>query len=859
LALAKAVVHLRHREYAAFLTEFSKAGQHPNKRSEQLVEVLVFAASICNADARMPLGDLKAILSKMKSALPAQETQLRDAYCQLVSKRVRGSLAGLTNAADFQDLFADCKAAKETGKADTFVSACLAECILRREDSNFQQHPTQTQVEDAKNALGKIEATDAAAPYRSFVGGLIAQAEYEWKRAAESYKVAFKDGPPWMPWQNEGRRTLAGWALYKAGNDVKANARLALEYYVLAKSVHPQPPSELELTLAESAYRAEDYAVCDKATTALLKENHMPLPGEKVYQLLLWNADSREKLGNRDKALESYHNLVKRQEHNSLGKLDPVMFCQKVLEPAILLAKKALDEKKEYRPLQAQLARFYAAKGKLILDNPYKDWMFSRKAKQEAVEVLNAAIDHHPDKQDRVMAEYHARRGFAVLAVSPSVSPLDLQTIRGDWETALSLNDKEFWGWALKGHYFLIQAWKASRFSPESLKLAHQSIAAYEEAIKKAQGVPEVDRFLSFCHETCSIVYVYLANNRRGDNKDKDITDDLEKAKNHAERATKLNPESKRAWVALGNALEDLAWKTLGNQPQYYPEAIKAFKKVKEIPPVDLDADVAMARCAIKWAEDVQKEEKLAEARKKLREVLQTEENHVEGNYWLGHLLWKEGNKAAAREAFAKAIADPTEGWKWLDSVGDTIGPTLEAWQPLFKVVLPANRSDYREKHVPALYKRCVLRSRSAALLEADLAKANPQVLADADVVARLSKDPTIKANAHAIAAVARIQAANTYPEVERVYRRRAIDDLRQLLESNPDYPDAWQWMRTLANQLELCAAYRETKKPDRRTLYTEAIKQLDLAIQKATTDKDKESLRSYQRELEKKRGDLDD
>jgi hypothetical protein len=581
--------------------------------------------------------------------------------------------------------------------------------------------------------------------------------------------------------------------------------------------------------------------------------------GSEEYQKLLKSARSYENLGKKLDALASYQELVKRHGKKQFGNLDPVAFCRDVLEPAIALGKQVLQEKKEDRSLQAQVAEFYGAKGKLLVENRYKKWeAYPKGPIPTALDALEAARRLHSNK-DKEMAEYHAWHGFASFLLPVP----DWNSVKQDWDEALKIDPNHRWGLALKGHYSLAQA-QATQLNnaAQASALAVQAIDAYALALKQLQGDAEKS-FQSICHLGTSSAYVVLAHIHKRLNQSQNIQGDLEKAKAAAEQATAANPQSGDAWSALGNALEDYAWKDFGKQTVFYPQAIEAFEKAKGLYPTRLELDVALGRCYFKWACDEPKEErKLKDARLKLQEVLEADPAQAEAHFWMGKLSWREEKKPEALRAFAAALTHPTQGWVWLGPVEDTIGKDLKAWQPLFDIALPKDRP-LAAKHMPLLHERSSLIYADGKLLKADLEKEDPQVLGDVDTIARLSSDQSRKAEAYLMAAGARYTAAKVYrKDLAKRYLTQTMTDLCEVLALYPDYSFAGTWPPLIAETALTCSRYKEIKPEQKKDYLDKALRVLNRYIGgqefKGLSPQQQELLRKYQQQLEEKRRELE-
>jgi tetratricopeptide (TPR) repeat protein len=265
---------------------------------------------------------------------------------------------------------------------------------------------------------------------------------------------------------------------------------------------------------------------------------------------------------------------------------------------------------------------------------------------------------------------------------------------------------------------------------------------------------------------------------------------------------------------------------------------------------------VALARCYIRWAGDVEQEaNRLSEARTHLEWVLKREGQHPEANYWMGHLYWKEGNKEEAYQSFAKAITHPHHGWEWVESVKLTIGNSLADAEPLFRITLAPNGAKFSGKHGPALYMRITYYN-VPELLESDLKKNKPQVIADAEELARVAEVLVYKIRGLTVAIDAHGQAIKYRQDLDSAHRADAIDDIRELLKVDPDAPDRWVLAETLARALEFFASDERQNPTNRKAWLDEGIQNLTEWIPKAPAPQ-RQRLRKYQSDLQQKRGQM--
>jgi hypothetical protein len=588
----------------------------------------------------------------------------------------------------------------------------------------------------------------------------------------------------------------------------------------------------------------------DKLTGPRSPEDFKRIPA--YYQLALLQARSCEQLGKKAEALQRYDRLIQDREALGIGDdLDPVSYYSDVLKPAIQLGTAALSENPLRKP---RLASYYALQGKLLLEYPSKDWSLAGQTPmREALDAFAQAIALSPNKSDPTMADYHARHGY-VLLLLPAV---DLKAVEKDWQSALQIDGNNAWARALKARYFQVLAQRDPRFSRPRIEHATQAIACYADAIHAVKDSDKEKTFLSHCRIQTSDLYTLRANDRpRGEKQQ--VRDDLKAAYEEAEKALRLTPESDLVLLALANAREGMAWSLLGAQPDLYPTAERAFQRAIRLREKNLDFKVGLARCYVKWAEDVPTEEKrFTDAEGLLAKVLQRNPRHLEANYWMGRVAWRREQKAQACAYFGKALHHATQGWVWLSAVDATVGHEYESWKPIFLAGLP-EQGPYRAEDGPLLYQRCLLLHASRAFREADLKNEQPSLLADIEAAVPLVSLPQYQAALCTLAANALLDAMHLEEHVkqESAYRAKAIAYIRRALALDPNLPYKESWIRALAVQVEVFADEPTYPQRARAAAVKETLEHLRPALARVR-EEEREALKRLQASLENKLKEL--
>jgi serine/threonine protein kinase len=844
VALAKARLGAASQNYEESCKQICQAKNlQAEGRNADLVQALADLATQASRDKKITPADSASILDLCKENLPEKpvtpaEIVLVQSYCKLADRLVAQRLADSGNSEAYKRLLNLCQTALETGKAEPETIAYVVEHQVVQDNGELISSANLSdKARDSIIQAGKVAKDDRFVHY---VLGLVDMVDVVYPEAVSQFDAAGLTSPERLPWQNERRLRLTGKAYAVAGDQVEMQAEKAFTLYDAALKLDPSlAKQQYDRKLAGAAFRSEHWKVCETVTTKLLPADPSKLPDD-AYQLAVWNAKSREHLPEQRRgALDRYNEIIRWRmaKAKRADEIDAVPFEHDIVEPALTIG----EELRKGNPrLDAPVARDYGIKGDLILDDPYnKEWNFSNGAWREAALAFREALKCFPDKSAPEVAHYHAQLGWAMAGIAP----LDLPAIQQEAKAALEIDKRELKGWSLQAYCAYLDAFRYPRLSEDLIKNLEESNRLYEAAIKQARGGSDAEKqFKSECHAYRSINFVHLANNRSLQLR-KQIKADLENGENDARAAKDLTPKSDLAWGSLANIEEDLAWSYLGKEPSYYEKAEKAFKMWKELHPANLNASVGLARMYIRWAEDVPALKAKEDAAKTiLQEVLQTDPQQVEANYWLGYYQWKHGDQNKGTQCFANALKHPTEGWNWLVGIDNVIrgrkpAGTLEDWTPVFNLVLKDTET-YGPGYAPALYKRAELvfygpeDARSA-----DLKTEKPQLIRDAEAAAKSAKNTNFKRNAYYLAALSHAFAVRF--AVERGdkdgaldHREKVLANYRSLLKADPA---AWPRAQELAEFLEAYARQKTDYSVDQRNTYkNQAITWIKQAWSKA-------------------------
>ena len=239
------------------------------------------------------------------------------------------------------------------------------------------------------------------------------------------------------------------------------------------------------------------------------------------------------------------------------------------------------------------LDEFYASIGRFIWNHAYTAW--PGKGREREVEGLfTHAIELHerlsPGRQDQKrLAEYYVRRGQSRVQ-SPG---RNLELVLADAQTA-NAKAQSFGSYGLLARAYLLRS-RAQTRTEDRFRDLSNSVKFGEKAREQC---PENDRSRPDCLLNLSYAYLERANFSRDPAQQ---SSDLKQAVALAELAASLdqgNPDFPD--LALGNAYEDLAWKSKVEPERNYKKAVAAFHAAKNKKRFPAAAMCSLARCYYK-------------------------------------------------------------------------------------------------------------------------------------------------------------------------------------------------------------------------------------------------------------------
>ncbi|HMP03614.1 MAG TPA: protein kinase [Gemmatales bacterium] len=525
--------------------------------------------------------------------------------------------------------------------------------------------------------------------------------------------------------------------------------------------------------------------------------------------------------------------------------LEPIELYSRVLGPALALAN---DLKPGDAPkVDETVMTLFAAKGRLLRENPYESWEFGREVMLEAAAAYEDAIRFFPTgRKNRSLAELYTGQGIA-LTRARSLPPAKLlESIHAISEKAIDAAPDYAGGWNLRGYGFSFQASQAlgdlefevatfgqlPRIFP--VALLNEAITAYDQAIQKAQSMGADENLPSYLTNRSSALLLLgycqidLAQRRLR----------FEAAEADARQATELARNYDLAWQALGMAREALATKANRlDLTDRYDGANDAFRTHVELRAGMTDALFNQARCWAKQAlDEVGGEGMRDKAVEALREVLRIDPQHADAHFWLGRLLLPQ-QREEALQSFLIALRHPQRGAAQLPPVVSLLANKPDELTKLLSDAMPADSAQWTEAQVPFL----VLRARFGLEQAGDeLAKPDPQPWRDAEAAYRLASRPLHQAAARYWAAQVRWQQFLKFrtdaTKLDSLvsWLKEADDKMQEVLALNADSVAFIEAVRVAVNAKSIVAQDRRLPKAERVKTIQEAVRLARMAEDKS-------------------------
>jgi serine/threonine protein kinase len=483
----------------------------------------------------------------------------------------------------------------------------------------------------------RVNLPQNARPYAYYARALVYQKQGKLDLAAKDLLEAFPDGA--MGLKSAPRRERAVNVLQEAARKLRTNEGLskpfsdpdkAFVWLHRARTLWTEGkdlPLSSRANLALAAWNKKNRdAVLARQLTAELLQIQKARPGtlddEDVYPILLVHARAHaESPKDQEAALLSYETILELVKKKGTQAIADEDLYKEVLKPATTLGD-SLIETKPLSELKKRVAAFHAAQGHLIRDRLNDGWV--KDMALPPLDVSTTALLGSPLGQGPLLATsalfpsretlpnplhavYEAyRRAFEldtkaeylvgrVYTRSELPNP-DWKELLKDTDRAQGLDPDLPGVYGLRGYVLLLK----SRQEPErsaTIDDLRASLIAFNEALQRKGK--ERDAEYATILTASSSSHLELGNY---------LTDRKERVAHFNLAATQAldateprlkHPYPERAWVARGNALEDIAW-FFGDKDKY-ALAIDAFEKAIPRPTRWPQPWLGRGRCRYRW------------------------------------------------------------------------------------------------------------------------------------------------------------------------------------------------------------------------------------------------------------------
>ena len=601
-----------------------------------------------------------------------------------------------------------------------------------------------------------------------------------------------------------------------------------------ANSSKPQPslpetrPSATTLVPTESSPRIVQ-ATSEKSPTRVIVPTRRvePPPPPPTYPELIAKARAAR---SPQEALDNYLKaLVTEKDRPRLSEVEQY---RQLVGPAIDSIKQIKDVTDPV--LLKRIAALYALKGDLIIANTFdfdEAKLFTKNMYEEALDAYALAIkNHQPESdQDQPLAQYYTKHGLAAfqylrdLKEDASQRAALNRSLEEDARQAVRYAPEFAGGWNLQG---FVQYLKYKDAKPEDKKsFLQDALRSYSKAIENAD--PKVDDQYASYFINRSDAYLNLGILAPTEAQKKDL---LQNALKDAKNATEAKPNYTYTWFALGIAHE---------VRKEYPQACEAYKQQHKTADYKADGMANLGRAQARWYFDSRNDPDLLEqAIVSLRAAIRKDRRRVDSNYWLGRLLFQKNETKEAIERLNQAFEDATLGEILKKDLLAYYAGKPEALRKLFGEFLPAEPNKWTAKHARFLLARAQLtldEEDKKKPEDKDLRKEQPQSIADANDVVRLSKDRALQAAALELLGNARLRIVNDNGQSGQ--RRLGqiqpfITDRRKLVR---DYPEYENWLSVANELLKWLEDYGESiaQEPSEKKKYFTEAREIAIDIRK--------------------------
>jgi serine/threonine protein kinase/tetratricopeptide (TPR) repeat protein len=581
----------------------------------------------------------------------------------LLSKEVDDRFASLEKQSDFLRFRQYCRELAK-GQPNDRALACLAEALIRTGENS------PALIREAHEAAWKNPALKDAGAYGHFARGTVLNAEGKPAEAVKEFDAAFTQKESW---QNPARRRQAADIYFDvAAKAPMSEAAFKWQCYKKAVDQHPSPPVEYRLALAEEALRLNppDKASAKAETSRLLQELGVERLGRNAYRVLEIQAGSLGSPGEIGSALPNYWSLISSWQEGRLPDIRAPQFFAQIVEPVTAMTRRWLQESAKDSERRKQFARLCALRGDVLYQHQDQEFAgLKRKPIDEAAASYAEAAAQYPAK-DEVLANYLMWQGYLLTRISAR----NVGKVRELADRAMAAAAKSDAALFLEGATLYYEALAATD-RKESLGYLDKAVdTLLTNAIQVGAAKNNPPELLHAYYEIRSWANVVRANYLYGAKGEQAIgiyREYLKEARKDAEKVlNEMRPRDLTdAYIAQGNALEDLAW--LCHEEGLWDPALDAFgnaiRESHSLNPVPLVShgrtNYKRFSYSSKKRSDLVAAEKDLAAACELFQLGHNKDTEAEAHIWLGQVYLGLADDVKAADHILQGIKLATGGW----------------------------------------------------------------------------------------------------------------------------------------------------------------------------------------------------
>ncbi len=565
-------------------------------------------------------------------------------------------------------LVQQCEQVEEAKLDNGTIDAMHAECLLAQDSRDRQQ------------MLDLVQRAQPVDAYTQFVQAKVLRAmpQPNWPQITELLSAAYSDpskpsaivaapfrrsaaakllveaaakgraAPPTTPAAVLGNAYVDAAAAEQAYKQLQLARALSTDFDTADLKLNDAQQRELllNLALAAGSKSKPDDTVAKLLSEPLAKLSDAELGPNAFPALLLVFRSNQEQAADQPLAIQAAKRLTELfQKQFPVADPEAVTLFKEVTQPALADA----DAQAASKTPPADLDKLYATAADFISHYQRATWPFADK-QIELEKLLTKAIARNPK-----VAKYYTTRGVARV----SQTPPNIDAALADAAEASKIDPNLPAAFALQGHALIYRSRQEATRQARLTDL-DQALAMSTKSVEKSKA-EDKERSMHLLY--VSMAHLEMANFETDPKVKKEHLEQAVQAARQAIDLEKAYPDY--AYVALGNALEDLAW-LVGDEPEKnFTAAIDAFSHAIDSNLAAAGPWIGRGRCFYKAVADVKldpkflgrtTEEALQAAIADFEQAKQLQPNMVEPNLWLGKANQQLGKFAEADAALGDAV-----------------------------------------------------------------------------------------------------------------------------------------------------------------------------------------------------------